>query len=138
MIGEEDFRNTEDSIQLVRLIRESLKKITHTNIIICSPSYVVGALIHNYRVEMFNKLLYMDIQNYNFAYFFDTNCDLSLEMFSYNTGKLNRLGLKCIFESIYRRILVDMKNYPLDDYRNSLLSPVNKVNLQNNFFRSTL
>lgn len=139
MIGEKDFNDNEDSIELVRLIRESLEQTTHTNVIVCSPAYVRGALIHNYRVELFNNLLYMDIQNYNYAYFFDTNRDLSLEMFSYKTGKLNKLGIKCIFGSIFRRILVDIKKYPLDyDHDNSLKPLTSKAPIQNKFFRPTL
>lgn len=139
MIGEKDFNDNEDSIELVRLIRESLEQTTHTNVIVCSPTYVKGALIHNYRVELFNNLLCMDIQNHNYAYFFDTNRDLSLEMFSYKTGKLNKLGIKCIFGSIFRRILVDIKNYPLDyDHDNSLKPLSSKAHIQNKFFRPTL
>lgn len=80
----------------------------------------------------------MDIQNYNYAYFFDTNCDLSLEMFSYKTGKINKLGMKCVFGSIFSRILVDIKNYPLDyNHDNSAISMTSKDHEQKKFFRPT-
>lgn len=114
MIGEKDFRSSEDYIELVKLIRQSLKPITHTNIIICCPTYVRGSLLHNYRVELFNHLLYLDIMNNEYAYFFDTNLDLPLDMFSNHTGKLNKLGTKRVFENIFDRLIIDIQNYPFD------------------------
>lgn len=139
MIGDQDFKGNEDSIELVKQIRETLKHITFTNIIICTPVYVTGALIHNYKVEMFNNLLHMDIEYYNYAYFFDTNRNLTLEMFSYKTGKLNRLGIKCIFESIFNRMSVDIQDYPIDyEYKNKIITSTSQVqNIQNHFFRPT-
>lgn len=99
-IGEADLRDSQNSIQLINCIRESLLKITHTNKIICLPTYICGALIHNYKVEMFGNLLAMDMQSNNYAYLFDTNRDLTLEMFSHSTGKLTKLGMKTTFLKI--------------------------------------
>lgn len=119
MIGENDFKSARDYIELIKQLRESLQQITQTNVVVCCPTYVRGALIQNYRTEMFNNLLYLDIQNNNYAYIFDTNRDLSLEMFSHRTGKLNGRGTKRIFESIYDRMIIDIQNYPLEDLNNS-------------------
>lgn len=115
MIGEKDFKSAGNHIELIYLIKESLMLITHTNVIVCCPTYVRGALIHNYRVELFNNLLHFDIQNNNYAYFFDTNHDLTLDMFSYRTGKLNRMGTKRIFDSIFDRLIIDIRNYPMEN-----------------------
>lgn len=114
MIGDKDFKSAGDYIELVKLTKESLGTITHTNVIVCCPTYVRGCLIQNYRVETFNSLLYLDIMNNNYAYFFDTNRDLSLEMFSPNTGKVNSQGTKRIFQNIFERLMVDIKSYPID------------------------
>lgn len=120
MIGENDIKSARVcNIELIKQLRESLQQITHTNVVVCCPTYVRGALIQNYRTKMFNNLLYLDIHNNNYAYIFDTNRDLSLEMFSHRTGKLNSHGTKRIFESIYERMIIDIKNYPLEDLNNT-------------------
>lgn len=128
MIGEQDFRNMEDATVLVKIIRETLNHITHTNIILCCPTYILGAPIHNYKVEMFSRLLCLDIETHKYAYFIDSNSDLSYETFSRSTGKINKLGLKRIYEGIFRRLLVDIKNYPIDsDYDNLAKMPENSL-----------
>lgn len=99
-VGEQDLINSDNSINLVNYIRESLLNITHTNKIICVPTYVCGALIYNYKVEMFNNLLTMDMQSNNYAYIFDTNRDLTLDMFSYHSGKITKYGIKNVFVSL--------------------------------------
>jgi hypothetical protein len=56
MIGEEDFeiRNDYDHFTLVQDIRTALEKMSYTNIIVCTPTYICGAPIYNYRIELFN------------------------------------------------------------------------------------
>lgn len=105
-IGENDLRNNEYLDILVKF-KSSLETIKHTNIVICAPTYIRGALIHNYKVELFNNLLSLDIKNHQYAYFFDSNYTLTLDMFSYNTGKINKHGWRDIFDQIKSKILFD-------------------------------
>lgn len=114
MMGDQDLKDTGESIKIIGMIRETFTKIKHSNVIICCPTYIQGAPIHNYKIEMFNHLLYMDIVNHKYAYFVDSNCDLSSETFSYMTGKINKLGLERIYKGIYHRLLIDIKTYPID------------------------
>lgn len=107
-IGENDLNNGE-YLNILENLRNSMKNINHTNIIICTPTYKTGALIHNYKVELFNNLLCLDIKNNQYAYFFDSNSTLSLEMFSSSSGKLNKYGWRKIFEQILCNILIDYR-----------------------------
>jgi hypothetical protein len=102
MVGEEDFEihRDYDHTVLVQEIKNTLKTITHTNIIVCTPTYVCGAPIYNYRVELFNTLLNEDIQANNYAHFLDTNLGLPLNMFSFFSGKITNLGMVEIFKYI--------------------------------------
>lgn len=138
MIGEQDFKGTEDPITIVKLIRETLKPITHTNIIICCPTFVRGALILNYKIEMFNNLLWMDVEYYKYAYLFDTNYDLSLDQFSSSTGKINKYGIKSVYDTIFQCLLLDIQTYSIDcDVDLSI--PIQKENkgikMKSTFFR---
>lgn len=105
-IGENDLKN-DDFIGIIEKLRKYLIKNTHTNLVVCAPTFICGALIHNYKVELFNNLLCWDINNNRYAYFFDSNHTLSLEMFSINTGKINKHGWKNIFEQIRSNITYD-------------------------------
>lgn len=104
-IGEQDINRNDNIIEFINNIRESLKKITHTNKIICLPTYVCGALIYNYQVELFGNLLAMDMQSNDYAYLFDTNRNLTLDMFSNYSGKITKFGIKSAFASLKKFIL---------------------------------
>lgn len=106
-IGENDIKAERNQIDVITTIRESLKNVTHTNKIICLPTYIAGAPIYNFKVDMFNNLLYLDIQNHDYAYMFDSNRDLSMEMLSQTTGKINKAGMKHIYDCIMENIIVD-------------------------------
>lgn len=110
-IGENDIKNSD----ILENMNNSLKNIMHTNIVICAPTYIRGALIHNYRVELFNNLLSLDIKNNQYAYFFDSNHSLTLDMFSYNTGKINKYGWREIFSQIRSKIFIDYDQYQTID-----------------------
>ncbi|CAH1646890.1 unnamed protein product [Spodoptera littoralis] len=97
-ISELDIKENNDYGKVIRSIRESLQVVTHTNIIICSPTYIAGAPMYNFKVDMFNNLLYQSIQKYKYAYFYDSNHNLSHEMLSYTTGKINSYGIRCIYK----------------------------------------
>lgn len=110
LLGEIDFKGKHDNTELVRNIRNVVQKITHTNVIICLPTYICGAPIYNYVVEMFGKLLINDIQIDNYCYVFDTNQDLSFDMFSYYSGGLNKYGIRNVFLNI-QKFITEIKTF---------------------------
>lgn len=114
-IGETDIKYSNNFIDSIKAINESLAQITHTNIIVCTPTYIRGAPIYNYKVEMFNDLLYTNLQYHDCAYYFDTNYDLTFEfdMFSHKTGILNKAGIQFIFKNIMNRIKIDLELFPI-------------------------
>ena len=108
-IGEEDFRTTQNYVDLVMFIRGKLLMLTHTNIVICLPtykfkfnySYVKHQLnystsLYNSRLEAFNNLLFMDAQTYEYAHILDSNLNLSYDFDMYNqrSGAINHVGKK--------------------------------------------
>lgn len=107
-IGENDIRGEVNYISLINDIRESLRKIKHTNIVICLPTFITGSPIYNYKVEIFNNLMDLDLQNNNYAYIFDSNRDLTLDMFSLKSGRVNKHGMRNIYNRIMDNILVDL------------------------------
>lgn len=106
MIGETDFYETQDYMALVTRIRETLESLEHTNIIIAAPTYICGAPVYNSRVETFNTLLNRDIYNHHYAVFFDSNEELTLDLFSDFTGKIRNAGVQNILHHIARKISV--------------------------------
>lgn len=108
IIGENDFKTTQNYIDLVTLIRDTLKTQSHTNIIICLPVYNCGyySNVFNWRVETFNNLLYLDVSTHEYAYIMDSNSNLSYDydMFPGQKGYINELGLRTILSSTYNLI----------------------------------
>lgn len=100
VLGEQDFNQQKDNMKLIREIRNILQKILHTNVIVLPPTYICGAPIFNYKVEMFNKLLYKDVNEHQYAYMLDSNRDLIYSMFSPRTGKLNKAGMRALLFSV--------------------------------------
>lgn len=100
LIGGTDFHYSQDYKMLVRAIREKLTKITNTNIILTTPTYICGKPLYNYRVETFNNLLNRDILSHKYGHLIDSNKDLTLDMFSYRTGKIKKYGVKNILHRI--------------------------------------
>lgn len=100
LIGEEDFHVTRDYLQLVYNIRNTLKKCKNTNLIICLPTYICGRPLYNSRVEMFNKLLMLDIESQEYAFWIDPNAELTFDMFSISSGKTNHKGMIEVFKAI--------------------------------------
>lgn len=111
MLGEKDFKTTCNFNELVKTIREALQHISHTNIILCTPIYICGSPIYNYKIELFNNLLYSDLQINNYAYFYDSNVVTSLDMFSFKTGKINKMGIQYIYKNILDNINIDYSYY---------------------------
>lgn len=104
LIGEEEFRSTHDYFSTITLMRETLSKIKHTNLIICLPTYKYGELrdMYNWRIENFNNLLYLDIITHEHAYLFDSNENLKYDhtMFDRRSGKINNLGMRSILNNL--------------------------------------
>jgi hypothetical protein len=102
MIGEEDFMIREDiePAILVQEIHSTLESLTHTNIIICTPTYICGAPLFNYRVELFNTYLNEALQNSISAHFYDSNLNLTFDMFSLQSGKLRPVGIQNILTNV--------------------------------------
>lgn len=108
-IGEEDFRKTHNYIELVTLIRDKLMPLQHTNFIICLPTFKYMEntnIMFNSRVDIFNNLLYLDVETYNYAYVLDSNYNLPYIYETYNpSGNLNYKGLKIIISDLLDLVL---------------------------------
>ncbi|KAJ2940625.1 hypothetical protein O0L34_g14730 [Tuta absoluta] len=92
MIGEWNFKSTQNYNELVQFIRKKLQRLHEkTNIVIAAPVYKVGRPIYNGRVESFNRFLSLDM---NYGWFFDSNKNLTCDMFDKASGKLNNKGMK--------------------------------------------
>lgn len=102
MIGEKDFKSTEnfDHISLVKEIICAVEALTFTNIVVCTPTYICGAPIFNYRVELFNTCLNEALQTSNSVHFYDSNLNLELDMFSLGSGKLLPKGMRNILKNV--------------------------------------
>ncbi|KAJ8719337.1 hypothetical protein PYW08_011512 [Mythimna loreyi] len=110
-IGEEDFKRTQNYIELVGVIRKKIVPLNHTNFIICLPTFKFMTnvnIMFNSRVETFNNLLYMDTQTSNYAYVLDSNLNLPYTFDTYNPyyGTLNQKGLQLIILD-----LIDLISY---------------------------
>jgi FtsZ-binding cell division protein ZapB len=104
LIGESGFYATKDYNRLIFKIRNFAQQLQHTNIIIAVPTYICGAIIFNCRVEIFNRLLSLDVHNNKYAHLIDSNFMLSFDMFSPQIGKLNKKGMICILQEIIKEL----------------------------------
>jgi hypothetical protein len=109
MIGDEDFSKTKDYVNLIYYIRDTLQQIKHTNIIICLSTYKVGNFygMFNWRVETFNKLLYLDVMTHGHANLLDSNekLDYDFNMFKRYFGTINHYGMNTIFQNLQDLII---------------------------------
>lgn len=100
IIGETDFLSSKNYMKLVESMRQKLQDITSTNIIIAAPTYICGAPLYNTRIEVFNTILNRDLTNFKYGLFFDSNQKLTLDHFSYFSGKLRNSGVQNILKNI--------------------------------------
>lgn len=116
LIGEEDFKSSNDYFQLIVDIRVTLQRVNHTNIIVCTPTFQFSFYknMYNSRVETFNNLLYLDILTNKHAYFLDSNKNLASDytMFNKRTGILNNYGMQTILKYI-DEFISGIKKYDL-------------------------
>lgn len=107
----------------------TLQKLTHTNIIICLPTfrYSKYMTLFNRRIEMFNSLLFSDNTKYEYAYILDSNRNLKYtsEMFVGSQGILKNICYRIIFSDLNKLIEKVSNHYmlcnyePLDDQNKS-------------------
>uniref|UniRef100_A0A2A4JBF1 Uncharacterized protein n=1 Tax=Heliothis virescens TaxID=7102 RepID=A0A2A4JBF1_HELVI len=104
MIGPQDFQKTNNYVDLILHLRETLLPIQHTNVIVCVPTYKITDFngMFNWRVESFCNLLYLDSLTHNYATFLDSNLNLKYDftMFSKFKGTVNNFGMKTIFDDL--------------------------------------
>lgn len=104
LLGDEDFKRTNNYYNIIFHIREVLQAIQHTNIIICLPTYKCpfDTSLFNCRVETFNNLLYLDILTHGHAFLLDSNLNLEYDysMFNKYSGSMNNRGLATIFKDL--------------------------------------
>lgn len=105
LIGETDFLATQDYSKLISYVRECLKTIQQTNVILCMPTYKIGLnyyTLFNRRVEQFINLLCRDVVTHEYAYIFDSNKNITWDsaMYRLHKGTLNNYGMQVIFDDI--------------------------------------
>lgn len=136
LIGEEDFRKTNNYIEIVFEIRKTLQEIQNTNIILCAPTFKCNDFseMFNWRIETFNYLLYLDIDTHKYAALLDSNLKLSYDysMFSQYTGRLNDVGMKNIMNNIL--LLMNTKKCTSDLTKKTGILPTPDVSPNTDFF----
>lgn len=103
-IGESDFKTSKNYVEIINYLREAIQGIKHTNIILGLPTYKIGSFYNmfNWRVEMFNNLLYQDNFQHKYVSLFDCNYNLQYDFTMFQKrGQLNNHGLLNIFCSLY-------------------------------------
>lgn len=99
-LGEIDFLTTQNYLEIIYSIRNELLKTVHTNVIICLPTYKKDSFLFNSRVENFCNMLILDIETHKYAYWLDSNLDLTDNMYSRVTGKVNEMGIRNVFSNL--------------------------------------
>ncbi|KAJ8709634.1 hypothetical protein PYW08_009638 [Mythimna loreyi] len=140
LIGSEDFNSTKNYSDLISNMRENLLMLSHTNIILCLPTYRCNdySSMFNWRIEMFNSLLYHDIQIYDYAVIFDSNLNLLYDytMFSKNSGRLNNRGMRTIFDNLKYEIMdSDISNHTCTTPETETNSDIQNSSRNSDFFR---
>lgn len=143
-LGEENFKRTQNYIELVVIIRKKIVHLKHTNFIICLPTFKYMNnvnIMFNSRVENFNNLLYMDAQTNNYAYILDSNFNLpyTFDTYSPHYGTLNKRGLQLIISDLielisYCSTIAATTNINSEvDCSQKIQKDITAVNSQNNF-----
>lgn len=142
-VGEKDFKISYNYSKLILNIRKTLSGITHTNIIICLPTYKynINANMYNWRVRNFNYIMYQDISAHKHVFVLDSNANLS---YDYNTfyrhsGQLNDFGLRTIFMSLLS-FIKDIEYFNTGNINKNLITltthePTHVLEPEKQFFR---
>lgn len=103
-ISEEDLLETSNHFEQIKHIRETLKEITHTNIVLCTPTYQIGHQrdYFNQKVYSFNELLLKDVNTFKYAHVIDSNRYLCYDytMFHKPSGRISNLGLRIVLQDV--------------------------------------
>lgn len=139
LIGAEDFKQTDNYMGLILKVREILKAISHTNILVCAPTFKHGVTntdIFNSRIEIFNNMICLDIMTHEHAFILDSNLNLKYDstMFHSKNGALNRTGLKTIFHDI-KQTLEDINNWYMANSSTNHL-PAQQTDIEDSLFRT--
>lgn len=110
LIGKSDFLETKNYSSLVDYIRNELRKVQNTNVILCLPTFKQCSkhkYFFNNRIETFNNLLYIDNKKHEYAYLLDSNRNLEYSriMFAEGIGFLNRVGFRQVFRDVANLII---------------------------------
>ncbi|KAJ2937662.1 hypothetical protein O0L34_g19341 [Tuta absoluta] len=110
LIGEQDFLTRQNYNDLVEFIHQKFGKVsTYTNIMIIMLQYKLGKINYNYRIETFNRLLYLCTNQFKYGLFFDSNQHLRPDHFSRATGMLTDRGMKMIIYRMMGTVTEDIK-----------------------------
>lgn len=135
-----DVTSSNNDHNIINYIRNQLSKVTHTNIIIATPTYNCGRGMNrnnNWRVESFNNLLYLDMTNHKYGHFFDSNANLWYDsdvMFNRDNGYLKDRGMHINFQYINTHIRYIQKCTP--EKKLNIDAEENTNNNTQTFFRS--
>lgn len=122
-IGEDDFKISINYSKLVSDIRNTLNAVTHTNIIICLPTYKYNthSNMYNWRVRNFNHILYNDVSTHKYAYVLDSNADITYDFNSFyrRSGKLNNFGMESVFMCLIS-LINDIQYFTSNNVNNNI------------------
>lgn len=138
-ISEEDFLDSSNQIAQIKHIRQTLQEVTHTNIILCTPTYQTGHQkdSFNRKVFSFNELLLKDAQIFNYAHITDSNKYLCYDytMFHKPTGRINNAGLRIIMQDVAWHLSDTSFEYNVEHKaRTSYNKEISSADDQNQFF----
>ncbi|KAL0830297.1 hypothetical protein ABMA28_002497 [Loxostege sticticalis] len=133
-IGDTDFNETDSYHDLILFMRMTLQNVLNTNVIICLPTFRYSKYmnLYNRRIEMFNKLLFLDNAKYEYAYILDCNKNIEYvsEMYTGFKGVLKNNGYKIIFSDLNELILQISEFHNLDNFepiQNQIGSPCSGI-----------
>lgn len=134
LMSDQDILETKNYVALIKNIKEFLQEITHTNVIICTPTYHYGygKDVINRKIYNFNELLLLNVQTHKYASLIDANKYLvyNYSMFHKPSGKINNAGLQTVFQNLSCLIKNGVSN-------NVKLSESSEVDLANNDYANT-
>lgn len=137
LIGETDFETTQNYLNLIYEIRNTVQQVDWTNIIICTPTYKCGPFsnMYNSRVETFNNLLYLDTQTHEYAWMLDSNTNLQYDytMFSGPQYTINDSGIRIILGDI-KQAINKLKQHLCENNNLEERSPRNQNELKSGEF----
>lgn len=140
LIGDQDFQQPNNNLELINYIKEILQDITHTNVVMCTPTYHYGYNKNNInkRIQNFNNLILQDVYENKYAFLLDSNSKLNYDnsMFYKASGRINNYGLRTIFQNLMLSIKsLRQQTMHRNSYRVELITEKHDENqVSNQFF----